>query len=131
MVLIKVREGASQAGTEAMLEAFNSLPQQMDSSVIVQLTAGENALSRRPAHVSLYKLLPYKARLLPEEIQFFLDFYLGLDQVPTFLTSTTVTHTPFLCGCHQVRLSVNQLIIFLEPKWPCLHKVCKQFCFIK
>ena len=43
MVLIKVREGASQAAAEGMLEAFNSLPQQIDSSVIVQLTAGENA----------------------------------------------------------------------------------------
>jgi len=55
VVLIKVREGASQAGAEAMLEAFNALPQQMDSSVIVQLTAGENALSDQPTHVSLYK----------------------------------------------------------------------------
>jgi len=55
VVLIKVREGASEAGTEAMLEAFNALPQQMDSSVIVQLTAGENELSRQRAHVFLYK----------------------------------------------------------------------------
>jgi hypothetical protein len=89
VVLIKVREGASQAGAEAMLEAFNALPQQMDSSVIVQLTAGANisdlnkgythavlvrvpseealdTFSKHPAYMRVFteKVLPISAGLL-------------------------------------------------------------------
>ncbi|KAG0554348.1 hypothetical protein M758_12G086700 [Ceratodon purpureus] len=89
VVLIKVREGASQAGTEGMMEAFNALPQQIDPSVIVQLTAGVNlsdrskgythgvlvrvpseealdTFSKHPAYVSVFteKVLPISAGLL-------------------------------------------------------------------
>ena len=35
-----MREGTSQAGAESMVEAFNALPQQVDSSILIQLTAG-------------------------------------------------------------------------------------------
>jgi len=39
-----VREGTSQAGVSRMLEAFNNLPDQLESSILVQLTAGEEKL---------------------------------------------------------------------------------------
>jgi hypothetical protein len=44
VVFIKVREGTSQAGVSRMLEAFNNLPDQLESSILVQLTAGEEKL---------------------------------------------------------------------------------------
>ncbi|KAG0621266.1 hypothetical protein M758_3G006300 [Ceratodon purpureus] len=50
VVLIKLREGASQAAAQGMLDAFNSLPQQIDSSVIVQLTAGANISDRNKGY---------------------------------------------------------------------------------
>lgn len=48
MVFIKVREGTSQAGAESMVEAFNALPQQVDSSILIQLTAGTNSILSLP-----------------------------------------------------------------------------------
>jgi hypothetical protein len=46
VVFIKVREGTSQAGVSRMLEAFNNLPDQLESSILVQLTAGANFSER-------------------------------------------------------------------------------------
>lgn len=43
-MLIKVRHGTSEAGVEGMLQAFNALPEQIDSSILVQLTAGQIVL---------------------------------------------------------------------------------------
>jgi hypothetical protein len=48
VVFIKVREGTNQAGAESMVEAFNALPQQVDSSILIQLTAGTNSILSLP-----------------------------------------------------------------------------------
>ncbi|KAH9569667.1 hypothetical protein CY35_02G002800 [Sphagnum magellanicum] len=42
VVFIKVQEGTSQAGASRMLEAFNNLLDQLESSILVQVTAGAN-----------------------------------------------------------------------------------------
>ncbi len=44
VVFIKVQEGTSQAGASRMLEAFNNLLDQLESSILVQVTAGEENL---------------------------------------------------------------------------------------